>query len=101
MVKEHPCTFDEPWMYSSASCKYVATARWQNEVARNETFNGPSRSAVTTKIVSAESDDLDELRLWCGEQIRNGAAIPVRIHRMGLVDAKGRRDNTFLEFYNV
>ena len=112
MLIEHPHTGTSPyayeglWHYYDAQFDYVASATWKTWRDHNDIFNGPSRHQTLTKIISAESDNLEELKEWARTQLSNGAddvcfartwPIPERHFHFYRKHLHGKRENGRLE----
>lgn len=95
------------WLYLDAQFEFVASATWVEFVRTNGGFDGPANRKQVSKVLSAESDSVTELRVWCQRQADAGAD-SIRINRTWKISESeapkghrlhGKRDNAFLELF--
>ena len=97
-----PYTSECVWMLSESKHEFAANAVWRKHVRRDGPFDGPSYQKLTTRILSAESDDIEELRSW-GRAQKDLGAEWVSIYRTWEMNfpkghyLHGKRDNEFAE----
>jgi len=102
MLIEHPhigdCyNADGMWRIMDAQFEFVASASW-GEYRRIENNVNRGQSWHTTKIVAAESDSLETLKVWADKQQRDGAHNVAFYRTWEIKDGKfaGKRDNAQL-----
>ncbi len=106
MLIEHPHQGDPydasgMWLMLDAALDYSGCAVWRRCVKADGPFDGPSSKMQISRILSAESDGLDELRKWAKSQIDKGADTVTisdtsRIVRLP-ARLSGKRENQFIE----
>jgi hypothetical protein len=107
--ESHAYDVTKLWLYLDARLEFVASASWTEFRYSNTSFSGASCHKETVRVMSAECDNLDELRAWCVAQIAAGAERVGINQTRPIPDAEapaghrlhGKRDNSVLEVINA